>query len=55
MERKGIPFTAMWLELGDYDAQYDPDYITETANTASSNYLLRYTSRNVSTPLLEDE
>lgn len=40
MERKGIPFTAMWLKFGDYDAQYDPEYIAETANTASSIYFV---------------
>lgn len=40
MERKGVPFTAMWLKFGNYDSQYDPDYITTTANTASSIYFV---------------
>ncbi|KAF2440321.1 calcium ATPase [Karstenula rhodostoma CBS 690.94] len=40
MERKGIPFTAMWLKFGNYDAQYDTDYITATANEASSIYFV---------------
>ncbi|KAF2643261.1 calcium ATPase [Massarina eburnea CBS 473.64] len=40
MERKGVPFTALWLKFGEYDPQYDPDYITATANTASSIYFI---------------
>ncbi|KAH4073607.1 hypothetical protein HBI81_060200 [Parastagonospora nodorum] len=40
MERKGIPFTAMWLKFGNYDPQYDANYINETANTASSIYFV---------------
>lgn len=40
IRRKGVPFTAMWLKFGNYDAQYDPAYITETANTASSIYFV---------------
>lgn len=40
LHRKGVPFTAMWLKFGNYDAQYDPAYITETANTASSIYFV---------------
>jgi hypothetical protein len=38
--RKGVPFTAMWLKFGEYDPQYDTDYINETANTASSIYFV---------------
>jgi sodium/potassium-transporting ATPase subunit alpha len=40
MERKGVPFTAMWLKFGIYDAQYDKDYIDATVNTASSIYFV---------------
>lgn len=40
MERKGVPFTAMWLKFGTYDPQYDTDYINEVANTASSIYFV---------------
>lgn len=40
MERKGIPFTAMWLKFGDYDSQYDPDYIAAVSNEASSIYFV---------------
>jgi sodium/potassium-transporting ATPase subunit alpha len=40
MQRRGVPFTAMWLKFGVYDPQYDPDYINETANTASSIYFV---------------
>jgi sodium/potassium-transporting ATPase subunit alpha len=40
MERKGVPFTAMFLKFGVYDEQYDTDYINETANTASSIYFV---------------
>jgi sodium/potassium-transporting ATPase subunit alpha len=40
MERRGVPFTAMWLKFGDYDPQYDPDYIAQVANEASSIYFV---------------
>jgi hypothetical protein len=40
MERKGVPFTALWLKFGVYDPQYDTDYINEVANTASSIYFV---------------
>jgi sodium/potassium-transporting ATPase subunit alpha len=40
MERKGVPFTAMWFKFGVYDEKYDTDYINETANTASSIYFV---------------
>ncbi|KAF1841808.1 calcium ATPase [Cucurbitaria berberidis CBS 394.84] len=40
LERQGIPFTAVWLKFGKYDAQYDTDYINEKANTASSIYFV---------------
>jgi sodium/potassium-transporting ATPase subunit alpha len=40
MERKGVPFTAMWFKFGVYDEKYDADYINETANTASSIYFV---------------
>lgn len=40
MERQGVPFTAMWLKFGEYDPQYDTDYINETANKASSIYFV---------------
>ncbi|KAF1974442.1 calcium ATPase [Bimuria novae-zelandiae CBS 107.79] len=40
MERRGVPFTAMWLKFGNYDAQYDPDYIIRTTNQASSIYFV---------------
>jgi len=40
MERKGVPFTAMWLKFGKYDEQYDTDYVNATANTASSIYFV---------------
>jgi sodium/potassium-transporting ATPase subunit alpha len=40
MERKGIPFTAIWLKFGIYDEQYDTDYINKTANEASSIYFV---------------
>ncbi|KAF2647322.1 calcium ATPase [Lophiostoma macrostomum CBS 122681] len=40
MQRKGVPFTAMWLKFGVYDPQYDWDYITATANEASSIYFV---------------
>jgi sodium/potassium-transporting ATPase subunit alpha len=40
MQRRGIPFTAMWLKFGDYDAQYDPVYIAQVSNAAFSIYFV---------------
>lgn len=40
MERQGIPFTAMWLKYGNYDKQYDLNYINEVVNQASSIYFV---------------
>ncbi|KAL5119505.1 hypothetical protein ACEQ8H_002570 [Pleosporales sp. CAS-2024a] len=40
MQRKGVPFSAMWLKFGEYDPQYDPNYINELVNTASSIYFV---------------
>ena len=40
METKGVPFSAMFLKFGEYDEQYDADYITEVANQASSVYFV---------------
>ncbi|KAL1611800.1 hypothetical protein SLS60_000020 [Paraconiothyrium brasiliense] len=40
MQRKGIPFTAIWLKFGNYDPQYDPEYIIQTTNEASSIYFV---------------
>jgi sodium/potassium-transporting ATPase subunit alpha len=39
MERQGVPFTAMWLNFGNYSG-YDKAYIEEKANTASSIYFV---------------
>ncbi|KKZ68893.1 H+/K+-exchanging ATPase [[Emmonsia] crescens] len=40
MERRGIPFSAMVLKYGKMDPKYDPDYVTEIANKASSIYFV---------------
>lgn len=40
MQRKGVPFTALWLKFGDLDPQYDPYYVTAVANEASSVYFV---------------
>ncbi|KAI4637641.1 hypothetical protein J4E83_000458 [Alternaria metachromatica] len=40
MQRRGVPFTAMWLKFGVYDPQYDPGFVTEVANEASSIYFV---------------
>jgi len=40
MERRGVPFTALWLTFGEYDPKYNPAYITEVANEASSVYFV---------------
>ncbi|OCK75312.1 calcium ATPase [Lepidopterella palustris CBS 459.81] len=40
MQRKGVPFSALWLKYGELDPQYDPNYVTEVANEASSVYFV---------------
>ena len=40
MERRGIPFTALWLKFGALDPTYDKDYATQVANEASSIYFV---------------
>ncbi|KAH7119956.1 hypothetical protein B0J11DRAFT_72809 [Dendryphion nanum] len=40
MERRGIPFTAMWLKFGDMDPIYDKDYVAQVTNEASSIYFV---------------
>ncbi|KAL2865013.1 cation-translocating P-type ATPase [Aspergillus lucknowensis] len=40
MQRRGVPFSAMVLRYGSMDAQYDPDYVTQVANEASSIYFV---------------
>ncbi|KAF2867853.1 hypothetical protein BDV95DRAFT_163675 [Massariosphaeria phaeospora] len=40
MQRSGVPFTALWLKFGKYDAQYDPDFIQQKANEGSSVYFV---------------
>ncbi|EEH42661.2 uncharacterized protein PADG_07481 [Paracoccidioides brasiliensis Pb18] len=40
MERRGIPFSAMALKYGSMDPKYDPDYVTEITNKASSIYFV---------------
>ncbi|KAI8937735.1 hypothetical protein NX059_005435 [Plenodomus lindquistii] len=40
MERRGIPFSALWFKFGEYEAQYDSVYVTEIANQASSVYFV---------------
>ncbi|EFE44874.1 hypothetical protein TRV_00354 [Trichophyton verrucosum HKI 0517] len=40
MSRRGIPFSAMLLKFGKMDPQYDPAYVTEISNKASSIYFV---------------
>ncbi|CEN60695.1 hypothetical protein ASPCAL03130 [Aspergillus calidoustus] len=40
MQRRGVPFSAMVLRYGSWDPQYDPDYVTQVANEASSIYFV---------------
>ncbi|PGH07327.1 hypothetical protein GX51_01871 [Blastomyces parvus] len=40
MERRGIPFEAMALKYGNMDPKYDPDYVVEITNRASSIYFV---------------
>ncbi|KAL4982980.1 hypothetical protein BDW68DRAFT_194775 [Aspergillus falconensis] len=40
MERKGVPFSAMVLRYGSWPEQYDPDFVTQVANEASSIYFV---------------
>ncbi|KAL4893613.1 hypothetical protein BDV59DRAFT_193080 [Aspergillus ambiguus] len=40
MQRRGIPFSAMILKFNNMDPKYDPDYVTQVANEASSIYFV---------------
>ncbi|PSN58991.1 calcium ATPase [Corynespora cassiicola Philippines] len=40
IQRRGIPFTAMWMKFGNIDPQYDPDYVDSVTNEASSIYFI---------------
>ncbi|KAL5340687.1 hypothetical protein BJX70DRAFT_396662 [Aspergillus crustosus] len=40
MERRGVPFSAMVLHYGSWPEQYDPDFVTQVANEASSIYFV---------------
>jgi sodium/potassium-transporting ATPase subunit alpha len=39
-QRRGIRFSAMILKFGNMDPQYDPDYVAEITNKASSIYFV---------------
>lgn len=40
MQRKGVPFSALWLKYGNLDPKYDPNYVTAVTNEASSIYFV---------------
>ena len=40
MQRKGVPFSALWLKYGNLDPQYDPDRVQQVVNQASSVYFV---------------
>ncbi|KAL4862167.1 hypothetical protein BDV12DRAFT_49407 [Aspergillus spectabilis] len=40
MERRGVPFSALVLHYGSWPEQYDPDFVTQVANEASSIYFV---------------
>ncbi|OCL07754.1 Na/K ATPase-like protein alpha 1 subunit [Glonium stellatum] len=40
MQRKGVPFSAMWLKYGVLSPQFDAEYVTKITNEASSIYFV---------------
>ncbi|RPA91486.1 P-type ATPase-like protein [Choiromyces venosus 120613-1] len=40
MQRRGVPFGAMWLKYGEMDPKYDPDFVTKVINEASCVYFV---------------
>ncbi|KAL3429013.1 hypothetical protein BDV09DRAFT_203411 [Aspergillus tetrazonus] len=40
MERRGVSFSAMALKYGSWPRQYDPDFVVQVANEASSIYFI---------------
>ncbi|OJD23701.1 hypothetical protein ACJ73_04943 [Blastomyces percursus] len=40
MERRDIPFSALALKYGNLDPEYDPEYVVEITNKASSIYFV---------------
>jgi sodium/potassium-transporting ATPase subunit alpha len=40
MDKKGVPFTAMWFSFGEYKNGLTEDYVNEIANQASSVYFV---------------
>jgi sodium/potassium-transporting ATPase subunit alpha len=39
-QRKGVPFSALWLGYGEKLGHLDPDYVTQVLNEASSIYFV---------------
>ena len=39
-QRKGVHFSALWLGYGNYPADYDPVYVQQILNEASSIYFV---------------
>jgi len=40
LQRKGIPFSALWFKFGAVPEGMDPDYFTARLNEASSIYFV---------------
>jgi len=40
LERRGVPFSSMWLRYGELPAGLDPDYVRQVQNEASSIYFI---------------
>lgn len=40
MQRRGLPFSAIWLRYGDLDPKYSADFVTQVVNEGSSIYFI---------------
>ncbi|KAL7276120.1 hypothetical protein RUND412_000910 [Rhizina undulata] len=40
IQRKGVPFSALWLKYGTLDPRYDADYVNHVINEGSSIYFV---------------
>jgi sodium/potassium-transporting ATPase subunit alpha len=40
MQRRGLPFSALWLHYGNLDSKYSTAFVTETVNRGSSVYFV---------------
>jgi sodium/potassium-transporting ATPase subunit alpha len=40
MQRRGLPFSAIWLRYGNLDPQYSQEFVTQVVNEGSSVYFV---------------